>query len=635
MSESIVAQSDANVLSNNDSSPSDFSPQWGSSAPRGGKAVVNRALKDGARVPLFLGQTLINSLRDLGYNSTTSALCEHVDNALQWGATEVRVYFRQTGTQPNQRIDALVYDNGQGMAPHVLKVAMAFGGSMVYDNRSGIGRYGMGMKAAALNLARSVDVFSWQEPGAFYSMTLDVDRIGQDRNNMIELPDPELSDALPTEIAEMFTAVMSYPKKAGESQDLLTEDDDNLTEKLGRSGTIVYLPNCDRLTFSTSRGLVDHAVKEMGRIYRRFIEKGLRLYVNNRLVEAFDPTYWMPAARHTKVEGLTETRSSLVDSWSVHVPVAEGSKKTTEIRVRMFLLPVEAWAVLPRETLKNKLHVYDDHTVSYMRNDREVEIGSEPRLKLRKHATNNWFRVEIDFNGEADAGFGVAANKQGVRLQEYIAKLILERLESLITQVRKTIREKQLKVSAAEQAGQTSDAERHASDVDSIQSVALPLPPVDTPEQLAALEANLRGLAVSLRQENETEEQAFNRIKESKFLTDFRHQEYAPFYDTEYKFGKLILRVNTAHPFYQKVWQPLGDLAKKTIQSNGEEVEGLGEEVAEATRKALLGLQLLLLSLARAQTQMLTGDATGEQSQLFRNLRKAWSDVLETQFLHF
>src|SRR6266446_1810620 len=135
---------------------------WGDSAPKGGRTVLGRILKDGAKVPLFLGQTLIASLRDLGYNSTTSALCEHVDNALQWGATEVRIFFRQTGTQPNQRIDALVYDNGQGMAPHVLKVAMAFGGSMVYDNRSGIGRYGMGMKAAALNLAPSFDVISWQ-----------------------------------------------------------------------------------------------------------------------------------------------------------------------------------------------------------------------------------------------------------------------------------------------------------------------------------------------------------------------------------------------------------------------------------------------------------------------------------------
>src|SRR6266850_2800601 len=75
---------------------------WADDAPRGGKAVLNRIIKEKATVPLFLGQTLIQSLRDLGYNSTTSALCEHVDNALQWGATEVRVYFRQTGKQPEQ-----------------------------------------------------------------------------------------------------------------------------------------------------------------------------------------------------------------------------------------------------------------------------------------------------------------------------------------------------------------------------------------------------------------------------------------------------------------------------------------------------------------------------------------------------
>lgn len=45
-----------------------FEPQWGKHAPRGGKSVLNRVLKEGTRVPLFLGQTFINSLRDLGYS---------------------------------------------------------------------------------------------------------------------------------------------------------------------------------------------------------------------------------------------------------------------------------------------------------------------------------------------------------------------------------------------------------------------------------------------------------------------------------------------------------------------------------------------------------------------------------------
>src|SRR6267378_4536273 len=127
---------------------SEFRMQWGAGAPRGGRVVLNRILKDGAKVPLFLGQTLVNSLRDLGYTSTTSALCEHVDNAIQWGATEVRVYFHESGRQDDRKISALVCDNARGMAPNVLKVATAFGGSLVFENRGGIGRYGMGMKSA-------------------------------------------------------------------------------------------------------------------------------------------------------------------------------------------------------------------------------------------------------------------------------------------------------------------------------------------------------------------------------------------------------------------------------------------------------------------------------------------------------
>ncbi len=637
MSETNIPQQTIDATEAPEPGSPDISPQWGVAArARRQAGCSNGLLKDGAKVPLFLGQTLINSLRDLGYNSTTSALCEHVDNALQWGATEVRVYFRQTGTRPNQRIDAMVYDNGKGMAPHLLKVAMAFGGSMVYDNRAGIGRYGMGMKTAALNIARCVDVHSWQEPRAFYSMTLDVDKIGQDRNNMIELPDPEFTDELPSEVAEMFTKPMEYAKKGRDSHELLADESRELTEQLGRSGTIVYMPKCDRLTYKTADTLADHAVKEMGRIYRRFIDKGVRLYVNNRRVEAFDPTYYMPSARHTKVEGLTETKSALVDSWTVQIPITEGLFSTTEVRIRMFLLPVHAWASLPRVTLKNSLHVFDDHMVSYLRNGREVEIGAAARLKLKKHSTNAWLRVEIEFTGDADEAFGVAANKQGVRLQQFAADVILGRSENRgdadddrflrnITDIRKTIRDRQLKIAAAEQAGQTSDAERHAADTEGVQAKALPTPPADTPDQIAALEAKLRGLAVSLRQEGETEDQAFNRVKESKYLTEFKPQEYAPFYDMEYKFGKVILRVNTAHPFYQKVSAAARAIWQRRPSKCGdpESGDGAGEEVADTTRKALVGTTVaLLLSLARAQTQMVTGGEDGEQAQLFSNLRE-------------
>jgi hypothetical protein len=609
----------------------EFTPQWGDHAPRGGRTVLQRILKDGASVPLFLGQTLVNSLRDMGYNSTTSALCEHVDNAIQWGATEIRIYFHQTGKRGDFKTSVLVYDNGKGMAPHVLKVATAFGGSMVYDNRKGIGRYGIGMKAAALSMSPILEVYSWQERRAIYNMTLDVEDVGSNKKNMIELPDPSLTEELPSEIAEIMAKYMAFPKNPQESQRLFAANRDELHASLPESGTIVFMPECDRLTFKTAEKLVDHATKEMARIYRRFIARGLKLYVNNRLVEAFDPTYSMANARHTRVEGLTPTQSQLVRTWPIDVPISENSAATTRVKVRLFALPYEQWSALGRTTLKNSLHVFDDHSVSYMRNDREVEIGSSyPKLRLRKHSDLAWLRLEIDFSGEADEGFGVAANKQGVRLKEYVAEKIVEIIGEEITAVREAIKEIQAKRAALKSGSKISEAERRATDAEAFQGK--PLPQLTEAEQ-AALDQNLRALAVTLKRDGETDDDAFQRVKTSRYLTNFKHDEYWPFYHCDYKFGKVILTLNTAHPFFQRIWQPLSELsnAADAAQEGGDDSVEISAGVGATCRETLVGIQSLLLSLARTQSQLSADDADGERRQLFEKLRREWSENLTTQ----
>ncbi len=608
----------------------DFVPQWGDDAPKGGRTVLGRILKDGAKVPLFLGQSLVNSLRDMGYNSTTSALCEHVDNAIQWGATEVRVYLHQTGKKGDYKTAALVYDNGCGMAPHVLKAATAFGGSMVFGNRGGIGRYGVGMKAAALSMSPVLEVYSWQEPSAFYSMTLDVEAVGSNRANLIELDDPTLNDQLPPEIVDILTRPMGFPKNPEESQVLLATTREELAQTLGESGTIVFMPECDRLSSKKAQTLVEYAVKEMGRIYRRFIAKGVAIYVNNRLVEAFDPTYWMTEARHARVEGVTVTRSRLVGSWTISAPVAEGARDTTPIQVRLFALPYDEWGSLPRKTLKNDLHVFEDHTVSFMRNDREVEIGSEPKLKVRRHHTNNWLRLEVDFDGAADEGFGVAVNKQGVRLKEYVSELIVDQIGEELATLRQTIKEAQARRAALRSESKVSEAERRATDAEVYQGK--PLPEL-TDEERAALDENLRSLVVAIKRQDETDEDAFERVKTSRYVTVYNHDQYWPFYHCDFKYGKVILKVNTAHPFFLKVWQPLSELATSTevARESGDESVELSADVAGTCKEVLVGIQTLLFSLARTQSQMCSHDGGNEHRQVFDKLRREWSENLATQ----
>lgn len=608
------------------------SPDWGDTAPKGGRTVMNRILKDGAKVPLFLGQTLVQSLRDVGYNSTTSAICEHIDNALQWDATEVRVYFHQTGKRGAYSVDVLILDNGSGMPPHVLKVATAFGGSMVYENRTGIGRFGMGMKTAALSMSPVLDVYSWQEPRAIYNMTLDVEDIGSNRSNLIELPDAELLDDLPSEITDILTNPMVFPKNPDDTQNLFAIDREDVRQELGESGTIVFMPNCDRLTYRTARSLVDHATRIIGRVYRRYIAEGKKIYINNRLVEAFDPTYWTTSARHSKVPGITTKQSQLVRSWPVEIPVEEHSDKTSVATVKLYMLPIQEWSDLPRKVLKNDLHLFDDYTVSFMRNDREVEIGSSyKKLGVSKHSDNNWLRLQIDFSGELDEAFGVAANKQGVRPKGYVSEAIKLKIGEDLKKTRDSIKRIKSGKSAAISGTGVSEAERRASDTDVFQGKPLPTQEPETEEEKDALERNLRALAVGLKREGESDDEAFERINSSHYVINFKHDEYWPFYHCDFEFGKVILTINKAHPFFTQVWQPLAEIAKSVDASGSETDDGIviPHDTAAQCPELLVAIQLMLLSLGRTQSQMSLEDS--EHRQMFETLRREWSGNFKTQ----
>lgn len=608
------------VLANN-LDTSDTVLGWSADAPRGGKAVMNRVLKDGASVPLFFAQTLISSLRDVGYNTTTSAICEHVDNAIQAGANEIRVYFRQTGKTGDATIDAAVYDNGRGMAPNVLKVATSFGGSMNFNNRAGIGRFGMGMKTAALSMSPVMELYSWQERDAYFNMTLDVEAIGKERTNTVELPDPTLMNELPDEISELFTKPMSFPNSAAE-QELLVVRGDDMGERLGQSGTIVYMPDCDRLTYAKSRTLVEHAVKEMSRVYRRPIAEGIKLYVNNRLVEAFDPTYSMASARHTRLIHLPVKTSRLIFAKPVDIPLQEHGDETAPIIIRLYRLPIEEWSTLPRKTQKNDLQIFNGLTVSMLRNDREVFAGAMTELTTR-HSVTNWYRIQIDFPGELDEAFGVAANKQGVRLKGYVRDAIKKAIGEDITTLNDEIKRFQGAQKSARSGGQPSAAEARATEADQHQAKPLEL----TPEEEAQLESNLLTLAVALRRDGETDDQALARVKASKYLIEFKHDEYWPFYHVEHRYGRVILTINSAHPFFEELYEPLRKLG---ASSNGGDEEGAADgPLDEAQGGPLVALELMLLSLGRAQAQI--GSNNDDAKRTMETLRREWSEAFRVQ----
>ena len=62
------------------------------------------------------------------------------------------------------------------MAPDTLASSLSFGGTNRFDDRSSLGRYGMGLPNGSLSQARRVTVVTWND-GQAWSAHLDVDEV--------------------------------------------------------------------------------------------------------------------------------------------------------------------------------------------------------------------------------------------------------------------------------------------------------------------------------------------------------------------------------------------------------------------------------------------------------------------------
>src|SRR5579859_3430079 len=111
--------------------------------------------------------------REVGYRNTTAAIAELVDNAIQARAKNIRIFVSDTGGEAT----VAVLDDGCGMDSKLLRTALQFGGTNRFDNRSGLGRFGMGLPCSSISQARRLEVSSWVESAEVNHSYLDVDEI--------------------------------------------------------------------------------------------------------------------------------------------------------------------------------------------------------------------------------------------------------------------------------------------------------------------------------------------------------------------------------------------------------------------------------------------------------------------------
>ena len=90
----------------------------------------------------FASGKAFESLRDSDFDSC-SALAEVIDNSIQADAKNIKITFDLLGKDVIERV--LFSDDGKGMNKDILQNCLRMGWSSRYNDRTGIGRFGVGM----------------------------------------------------------------------------------------------------------------------------------------------------------------------------------------------------------------------------------------------------------------------------------------------------------------------------------------------------------------------------------------------------------------------------------------------------------------------------------------------------------
>ena len=351
--------------------------------------------------PIIPAPTAIETFRDSGYKSTAAALAELIDNSIEADASTIQVLtFEEAVTLPNRTVHRIkkiaVYDDGKGMEPYALVLALQFGMGTRLQSRKGIGRFGIGLPNASVSQCRHMQVYSWQELKC-YMTYLELDEI---RDNQQQNSNPVIACDLPHELL-------------GQIEGEFDKD----------SGTLVVWSKCDRLDIHRSSTLYRNMEKDLCRIYRHFLDNdnsyGHKVDVKliatgkDRVVMqllANDPMYLL-TPNNTPGHEAESTNVMYGEVIILDVPYDdEGHTSPVEIRFSMALPKIQGLGG------KSKLgqHYMRNTGISIVRACREIDFDDFGFFNPREER-QRWWGCEIRFQPVLDELFGVTNNKQSVR----------------------------------------------------------------------------------------------------------------------------------------------------------------------------------------------------------------------------
>lgn len=379
-------------------------------------------------ISLFNTRLMMRGMLDSGYKDTHYALAEIVDNSIEAGAKNIDIVIVQS--TKGKKIRAVwqvrkiaVIDDGCGIAPRLLSRVLTFGdGTHEDEMRKGgdsfgrMGKYGFGLPNSSASQSDDIQVYSWGDgPESMHLTSLDVKKVLEGTMTRQTLAAPA---RLPAHVLAMMKAIGREP---------------------AHTGTVVLWDDVQRCSWQRADSLVDKIELAVGRIFRKFIEKGVNIRVSvfkdtdyntahmpARALRVNDPLFLMlnsladakrppelPIAADEPLYDSVPPESVTFYDFEVPYETDTGEKASAVVKLRFSKCKPELRQrvnnLAPGSTEIGRL-ARENEGLSILRAGRELQLS---RAWLPDSDTRHrWWGAEIDFPPALDDIFGVTNNKQ-------------------------------------------------------------------------------------------------------------------------------------------------------------------------------------------------------------------------------
>ena len=543
----------------------------------------------------------ISSLRESDFDPC-SAYGEVIDNSIQANAKNIKVEFnyltkRRSEKRQSEKLESISFgDDGDGMDPQTIEDCLGFGFSTRYNDRKGIGRFGVGLTLAFLNQCLKCEVYSKQKNKDWYYTFSDI-RPSNKQKNLIPKP------------------VKQKPPK-----DLLSLIGKN-------SGTLVVWKEHDKQDFKSSQ-LIEEFKIWCGRTYRKFIDRGVKISINGEELKTIDPLYIKLKNSKFPKDPTSEVVFNESIEWPIDRDKAKKEGEMGKIFVKLTFLPVKLRKGKGDKhkqfaDLMSERNLGEDNAgLSIIRNDREVFYGVPyPWVKnLAFKNEDRFIGFEVNFNAKFDKQFTVKNIKRGALPVAELKQIISDKVKGVIQNLRPKIHhqwesyESQQEIKKREKGIFTG----HEDAEDVLKKQVKTKDPLTEKKDKKELDNKVTDEILDER----------HRRQRALWEARFKAQPYT-ILDSEWKGNEFVqlgytkdgavMKYNLNHPLHVEI----------TKLINAMENEKDAEKMKEKAKRLKAIIDLVLISYCKSEKQVDPDDKVTNVFDFLEELRNNWGNYLK------